>query len=270
MSSENYENLMGETDYSRILDSYLETRLLMNKSLTILMDQISYDIDMHLIGNNIEMLTTSNVNKHSSLVKESDIDLISLQFPFLDNLIDRLVTDISRYEHLRKGVYSINSNSCRNLLNEMIKIDLSRKTLSFYTIKAKKIENVLPDLDMANKEEYLIKKKDLDDLRKISAETIEERNLVIEDIDSLNYGKYLNRWFKKILKFKLERIDDELRRIDFNISMHDSDLKMYEERINKIEALRVLFSNPSLRKLIDSLKSRLETMYGPGFIIERI
>ena len=96
-----------------------------------------------------------------------------------------------------------------------------------------------------------------------------ERDECIKDIDDLKYGKYLNSFFNRILERKLNKATDKIKVLDRDISKTKSGISNFENKLLLIECLMIFFSSSSLKDIINKFKSRLESVYGVGFIVER-
>lgn len=266
----NYTNSLGTIQYAPLLQKYLEFRVIIQKSIMELSDDLALDVNRHVVANNVSLLATGKIEEQ---LKLSNIDesyaILKIDFKSINDIIKNIAMTtiwneysetVNKQKVFQKDISEI---------NDFLEINIFDKTITVKNSIIRSTSDVLNRLKIAISANNAELKSSLnlinDEFEKLSKERSDAR----DDITKLNYGKHLNRFFEVILTKKVQKIEDQIRIIDKDISKTKSGIKSFEDKIALIDSLLIFFSNSSMLELLNTFKSRLNTLYGEGFVIER-
>lgn len=266
----NYTNSLGTIQYAPLLQKYLEFRVIIQKSIMELSDELALDVNRHVVANNVSILATGKIEEQ---LKLSNVDesyaILKIDFKNINDIIKNIAMTtiwneysetVNKQKVFQKDISEI---------NDFLEINIFDKTITVKNSIIRSTSDVLNRLKIAISANNAELKSSLnlinDEFEKLSKERSDAR----DDITKLNYGKYLNRFFEVILTKKVQKIEDQIRIIDKDISKTKSGIKSFEDKIALIDSLLIFFSNSSMLELLNTFKSRLNTLYGEGFVIER-
>lgn len=266
----NYTNSLGTIQYAPLLQKYLEFRVIIQKSIMELSDDLALDVNRHVVANNVSLLATGKIEEQ---LKLNNIDesyaILKIDFKNINDIIKNIAMTtiwneysetVNKQKVFQKDISEI---------NDFLEINIFDKTITVKNSIIRSTSDVLNRLKIAISANNAELKSSLnlinDEFEKLSKERSDAR----DDIAKLNYGKYLNRFFEVILTKKVQKIEDQIRIIDKDISKTKSGIKSFEDKIALIDSLLIFFSNSSMLELLNTFKSRLNTLYGEGFVIER-
>ena len=266
----NYTNSLGTIQYAPLLQKYLEFRVIIQKSIMELSDDLALDVNRHVVANNISLLATGKIEEQ---LKLSNIDesyaILKIDFKNINDIIKNIAMTtiwneynetVNKQKVFQKDISEI---------NDFLEINIFDKTITVKNSIIRSTSDVLNRLKIAISANNAELKSSLNLINDEFERLSKERSDARDDIAKLNYGKHLNRFFEVILIKKVQKIEDQIRIIDKDISKTKSGIKSFEDKIALIDSLLIFFSNSSMLELLNTFKSRLNTLYGEGFVIER-
>ena len=197
--------------------------------------------------------------------------ILKIDFKNINNIVQQLAisTIWNEYTNVNDNVERRVFQKEVEFINDFLEINIFDKTITVNNDIVQRINDVLKRIKMVM-EDNLDKLKDsLAIVNKDFEDLAFERDECIKDIDDLKYGKYLNSFFNRILERKLNKVTDKIKVLDRDISKTKSGISNFENKLLLIECLMIFFSSSSLKDIINKFKSRLESVYGVGFIVER-
>lgn len=266
----NYTNSLGTIQYAPLLQKYLEFRVIIQKSIMELSDDLALDVNRHVVANNVSILATGKIEEQ---LKLSNVDesyaILKIDFKNINDIIRNIAMTtiwneynetVNKQKVFQKDISEI---------NDFLEINIFDKTITVRNDIIRSTSDVLNRLKIAISSNNAELKSSLNLINDEFERLSKERSEAKDDISKLNYGKYLNRFFEVILTKKVQKIEDQIRIIDKDISKTKTGIKSFEDKIALIDALLIFFSNSSMLELLNTFKSRLNSLYGEGFVIER-
>lgn len=268
----NYKDISGNIRYDLLVQKYVEFKTYIERSILGLSEEFAVDVNRHVVANNISLLATPKFEEQLKLINtDESYTILKIDFKNINDMV-RLLAISTVWNEYTNAVGDVERRVFQKeveFINDFLEINIFDKTITVNNNIVQRINDALKrmktvmvdDLGKLNDSLVLIDKefKDL----------VFERDECVKDIEDLKYGKYLNSLFAKILNRKLDKATDKIRVLDKDISRTKSAIKKFEERILLIECLMIFFSSSSLKDIINKFKSRLESVYGVGFIVER-
>lgn len=268
----NYKDISGNIRYDLLVQKYVEFKSYIERSILGLSEEFAVDVNRHVVANNINLLATPKFEEQLKLVNtDESYTILKIDFKNINDIVRLLAisTVWNEYTNAVGGVERRVFQKEVEFINDFLEINIFDKTITVNNNIVQRINDALKRIkavmvDDLNKlkDSLVLIDKDFEDL-------VFERDEYVKDIEDLKYGKYLNSLFAKILNHKLDKATDKIRVLDKDISRTKSAIKKFEERILLVECLMIFFSSSSLKDIINKFKSRLESVYGTGFIIER-
>ena len=197
--------------------------------------------------------------------------ILKIDFKNINSIVQQLAisTIWNEYTNVNDNVERRVFQKEVEFINDFLEINIFDKTITVNNDIVQRINDALKRIKMVM-EDNLDKLKDsLAIVNKDFEDLAFERDECIKDIDDLKYGKYLNSFFNRILERKLNKVTDKIKVLDRDISKTKSGISNFENKLLLIECLMIFFSSSSLKDIINKFKSRLESVYGVGFIVER-
>lgn len=266
----NYTNSLGTIQYAPLLQKYLEFRVIIQKSIMKLSDDLALDVNRHVVANNVSILATGKIEEQ---LKLSNVDesyaILKIDFKNINDIIRNIAMTtiwneynetVNKQKVFQKDISEI---------NDFLEINIFDKTITVRNDIIRSTSDVLNRLKIAISSNNAELKSSLNLINGEFEKLSKERSEAKDDISKLNYGKHLNRFFGVILTKKVQKIEDQIRIIDKDISKTKTGIKSFEDKIALIDALLIFFSNSSMLELLNTFKSRLNSLYGEGFVIER-
>lgn len=268
----NYKDISGNIRYDLLVQKYVEFKTYIERSILGLSEEFAVDVNRHVVANNISLLATPKFEEQLKLINtDESYTILKIDFKNINDMV-RLLAISTVWNEYTNAVGDVERRVFQKeveFINDFLEINIFDKTITVNNSivqrindALKRIKTVMADDLNRLKDSLVLINKDFEDL-------VFERDERVKDIEDLKYGKYLNSLFAKILNRKLDKATDKIRVLDKDISRTKSAIKKFEERILLVECLMIFFSSSSLKDIINKFKSRLETVYGTGFIIER-
>lgn len=268
----NYKDISGNIRYDLLVQKYVEFKTYIERSILGLSEEFAVDVNRHVVANNISLLATPKFEEQLKLINtDESYTILKIDFKNINDMV-RLLAISTVWNEYTNAVGDVERRVFQKeveFINDFLEINIFDKTITVnnnivqrINDALKRIKTVMVDDLNRLKDSLVLINKDFEDL-------VFERDERVKDIEDLKYGKYLNSLFAKILNRKLDKATDKIRVLDKDISRTKSAIKKFEERILLVECLMIFFSSSSLKDIINKFKSRLESVYGTGFIIER-
>ena len=268
----NYKDISGNIRYDLLVQKYVEFKTYIERSILGLSEEFAVDVNRHVVANNISLLATPKFDEQLKLINtDESYTILKIDFKNINDMV-RLLAISTVWNEYTNAVGDVERRVFQKeveFINDFLEINIFDKTITVnnnivqrINDALKRIKTVMVDDLNRLKDSLVLINKDFEDL-------VFERDERVKDIEDLKYGKYLNSLFAKILNRKLDKATDKIRVLDKDISRTKSAIKKFEERILLVECLMIFFSSSSLKDIINKFKSRLESVYGTGFIIER-
>lgn len=268
----NYKDISGNIRYDLLVQKYVEFKSYIERSILGLSEEFAVDVNRHIVANNINLLATPKFEEQLKLVNtDESYTILKIDFKNINDIV-RLLAISTVWNEYTNAVGDVERRVFQKeveFINDFLEINIFDKTITVnngivqrINDALKRIKTVMVDDLNKLKDSLVLINKDFEDL-------VFERDECVKDIEDLKYGKYLNSLFAKILNRKLDKATDKIRVLDKDISRTKTAIKKFEERILLVECLMIFFSSSSLKDIINKFKSRLESVYGVGFIIER-
>ena len=268
----NYKDISGNIRYDLLVQKYVEFKSYIERSVLGLSEEFAVDVNRHIVANNINLLATPKFEEQLKLVNtDESYTILKIDFKNINDIV-RLLAISTVWNEYTNAVGDVERRVFQKeveFINDFLEINIFDKTITVnngivqrINDALKRIKTVMVDDLNKLKDSLVLINKDFEDL-------VFERDECVKDIEDLKYGKYLNSLFAKILNRKLDKATDKIRVLDKDISRTKTAIKKFEERILLVECLMIFFSSSSLKDIINKFKSRLESVYGVGFIIER-
>lgn len=268
----NYKDISGNIRYDLLVQKYVEFKSYIERSILGLSEEFAVDVNRHVVANNINLLATPKFEEQLKLVNtDESYTILKIDFKNINDIV-RLLAISTVWNEYTNAVGDVERRVFQKeveFINDFLEINIFDKTITVNNSivqrindALKRIKTVMMDDLNRLKDSLILINKDFEDL-------VFERDECVKDIEDLKYGKYLNSLFTKILNRKLDKVTGKIRVLDKDISRTKSAIKKFEERILLVECLMIFFSSSSLKDIINKFKSRLESVYGTGFIIER-
>ena len=268
----NYKDISGNIRYDLLIQKYVEFKTYIERSILGLSEEFAVDVNRHVVANNINLLATPKFEEQLKLVNtDESYTILKIDFKNINDIV-RLLAISTVWNEYTNAVGDVERRVFQKeveFINDFLEINIFDKTITVNNSivqrindALKRIKTVMMDDLNRLKDSLVLINKDFEDL-------VFERDECVKDIEDLKYGKYLNSLFTKILNRKLDKVTGKIRVLDKDISRTKTAIKKFEERILLVECLMIFFSSSSLKDIINKFKSRLESVYGVGFIIER-
>ena len=268
----NYKDISGNIRYDLLVQKYVEFKTYIERSILGLSEEFAVDVNRHVVANNINLLATPKFEEQLKLVNtDESYTILKIDFKNINDIV-RLLAISTVWNEYTNAVGDVERRVFQKeveFINDFLEINIFDKTITVNNNIVQRINDALKRIKVVMvddlnklKDSLVLIDKDFEDL-------VFERDEYVKDIEDLKYGKYLNSLFTKILNHKLDKITDKIRMLDKDISRTKSAIKKFEERILLVECLTIFFSSSSLKDIINKFKSRLESVYGVGFIVER-
>lgn len=268
----NYKDISGNIRYDLLVQKYVEFKSYIERSILGLSEEFAVDVNRHVVANNINLLATPKFEEQLKLVNtDESYTILKIDFKNINDIV-RLLAISTVWNEYTNAVGDVERRVFQKeveFINDFLEINIFDKTITVNNNIVQRINDALKRIKVVMvddlnklKDSLVLIDKDFEDL-------VFERDEYVKDIEDLKYGKYLNSLFTKILNRKLDKATDKIRVLDKDISRTKSAIKKFEERILLVECLMIFFSSSSLKDIINKFKSRLESVYGTGFIIER-
>lgn len=268
----NYKDISGNIRYDLLVQKYVEFKTYIERSILGLSEEFAVDVNRHVVANNISLLATPKFEEQLKLINtDESYTILKIDFKNINDMV-RLLAISTVWNEYTNAVGDVERRVFQKeveFINDFLEINIFDKTITVnnnivqrINDALKRIKTVMVDDLNRLKDSLVLINKDFEDL-------VFERDERVKDIEDLKYGKYLNSLFAKILNRKLDKVTDKIRVSDKDISRTKTAIKKFEERILLVECLMIFFSSSSLKDIINKFKSRLESVYGTGFIIER-
>ena len=268
----NYKDISGNIRYDLLVQKYVEFKTYIERSILGLSEEFAVDVNRHVVANNISLLATPKFEEQLKLINtDESYTILKIDFKNINDMV-RLLAISTVWNEYTNAVGDVERRVFQKeveFINDFLEINIFDKTITVnnnivqrINDALKRIKTVMVDDLNRLKDSLVLINKDFEDL-------VFERDERVKDIEDLKYGKYLNSLFAKILNRKLDKATDKIRVLDKDISRTKSAIRKFEERILLVECLMIFFSSSSLKDIINKFKSRLESVYGTGFIIER-
>ena len=268
----NYKDISGNIRYDLLVQKYVEFKTYIERSILGLSEEFAVDVNRHVVANNISLLATPKFEEQLKLINtDESYTILKIDFKNINDMV-RLLAISTVWNEYTNAVGDVERRVFQKeveFINDFLEINIFDKTITVNNNIVQRINDALKriktvmvdDLGKLN-DSLVLMDKEFKDL-------VFERDECVKDIEDLKYGKYLNSLFAKILNRKLDKATDKIRVLDKDISRTKSAIKKFEERILLVECLMIFFSSSSLKDIINKFKSRLESVYGTGFIIEK-
>ena len=197
--------------------------------------------------------------------------ILKIDFKNINSIVQQLAisTIWNEYTNVNDNVERRVFQKEVEFINDFLEINIFDKTITVNNDIVQRINDALKRIKIVMEDNLVRLKDSLIIINKDFEDLAFERDECIKDIDDLKYGKYLNSFFNRILERKLNKVTDKIKVLDRDISKTKSGISNFENKLLLIECLMIFFSSSSLKDIINKFKSRLESVYGVGFIVER-
>lgn len=268
----NYKDISGNIRYDLLVQKYVEFKTYIERSILGLSEEFAVDVNRHVVANNINLLATPKFEEQLKLMNtDESYTILKIDFKNINDIV-RLLAISTVWNEYTNAVGNIERRVFQKeveFINDFLEINIFDKTITVNNDIVQRINDALKRIKIVMEDDLNRLKDSLVLMNKDFEDLVFERDESVKDIEDLKYGKYLNSLFAKILNRKLDKATDKIRVLDKDISRTKSAIKKFEERILLVECLMIFFSSSSLKDIINKFKSRLESVYGVGFIVER-
>lgn len=268
----NYKDISGNIRYDLLVQKYVEFKTYIERSILGLSEEFAVDVNRHVVANNINLIATPKFEEQLKLINtDESYTILKIDFKNINSIVQQLAisTIWNEYTNVNDNVERRVFQKEVEFINDFLEINIFDKTITVNNDIVQRINDALKRIKIVMEDNLVRLKDSLIIINKDFEDLVFERDECIKDIDDLKYGKYLNSFFNRILERKLNKVTDKIKVLDRDISKTKSGISNFENKLLLIECLMIFFSSSSLKDIINKFKSRLESVYGVGFIVER-
>ena len=268
----NYKDISGNIRYDLLVQKYVEFKTYIERSILGLSEEFAVDVNRHVVANNINLLATPKFEEQLKLINtDESYTILKIDFKNINSIVQQLAisTIWNEYTNVNDNVERRVFQKEVEFINDFLEINIFDKTIAVNNDIVQRINDALKRIKIVMEDNLVRLKDSLIIINKDFEDLAFERDECVKDIDDLKYGKYLNSFFNRILERKLNKVTDKIKVLDRDISKTKSGISNFENKLLLIECLMIFFSSSSLKDIINKFKSRLESVYGLGFIVER-